>query len=120
MGILRLHVIGNDLAKLHEDGCELSSPPELFRLLMLSTFGDPCTTGCSYFNNGKCPAYNKYHSIPEDIRRRGSADLVRSHSDQSGLIGGRWEGLSIRQIALEQGISLNEARRRKQAGQYRS
>lgn len=115
---LLLHRIEHNLDQLKQDGCQLVEPKEMFKALMVATMGDPCTTGCTYFEGGKCPAYLKYHSIEIDKRAQKKQDHVRAHTDQSGLIGGKWSGKTIRQIAEIEGISLSEARRRKQAGNY--
>jgi hypothetical protein len=118
VGFLCLHQIGHDLEKLKADGCQLVEPQELFIGLMLATRGDPCTTGCAYFKDGKCPAYLKHHSDAQEAARAKQADYRRSHSDQSGMIGGQWSGMSIKQIAEKEGISLNQARENKRAGKY--
>jgi hypothetical protein len=53
----------SNIAELKEAGCELADPPLLFLGLMQATRNDPCN-GCCYFNDGKCPAYLKFHSVP--------------------------------------------------------
>ena len=118
MGILMLHRIGYDLDQLEEAGCQLAKPPEMFKALMLATNGDPCTTGCAFFDGGKCSAYLKHHSVPEKLNHQKQVEHKRSHTDQSGLIGGKWAGMSIKKIAQAERISINEAQRRKNAGAY--
>ncbi len=115
---LMLHRINHNLKVLESDGCQLAYPADLFKGLMAATHGDPCRTGCAYFNDGKCPAFLKHDSEEQDKRARAKAEHARSQTDQSGLIGGEWLGMTIRQIAEKEGISLNEARRRKQDGKY--
>lgn len=119
---LLLHNINNDLEQLKQDGCQLVEPKERFAALMVASSGDPCTTGCTYFKAGTCPAYQKYHSKAINERIKTESERTKAHtkaySDQSGLIGGQWEGKTIRQIAKAENISLNEARRRKQEGKY--
>lgn len=121
MGLLLLHKMGpNPAFVMAEARCQLANPPELFNGLVAATRGDPCTTGCVYFDKGKCPAYLKWHSVPVEAAWHKKQDEVRAHTDQSGLIGGKWSGMTIRQIAEKEGISLGEARRRKQAGAYQT
>lgn len=104
---------------LAENGCQLADPPHLFEALLLETRGDPCKTGCMYFQEGSCIAYQRFHTDAIQYRRQKEADLQRARTDQSGLIGGKWAGVPIKQIAEMEGISLSEARRRKQAGMYK-
>lgn len=49
-----------------ETDCQLLNPMHLFLGLHTATGGDPCTTGCTYFNGGKCPAYLALQ--PETVR----------------------------------------------------
>lgn len=119
MGFLALHRIGHNLNILKADGCQLTEPEQLFNLLVLETGGDPCTTGCAFHRDGKCPAYLKHHTTPQEEARSKAADYRASHSDQSGLIGGKWSGMSIKQIAQAERISLNKARDNKLAGKYK-
>lgn len=113
---LLLHRINFDLTVLKQDGCQLTDPPELFKALMASTMADPCKAGCYYFNHGQCSAYKKHHSEQIDKREEAKSDYVRSHSD--GLIGGKWKGMTSKQIRKEEGISPNEFQKRKQEGRY--
>lgn len=107
--------------QLHEAGCiqtgadmfdtvEKARPQfeQMFAGLMFATRLDPCTTGCAAFDNGKCLAYVKYHSVPVNERRTRDARVIRATTAPTGE--------SVSQIAKRLGISKNEVRRRKQAG----
>lgn len=37
--------------------CQLATPWKIFVGLYHATNGNPCETGCGYFNNGKCAGY---------------------------------------------------------------
>jgi len=108
--------------RLYADGCELVLPNKMFFPLYMLSYGNPCD-GCAYFKDGGCPAYKKHH---EGARRKAAeteastlAEHKRVYTDQSGLIGGKWVGMTIRKIAEQEGISLGEARRRKTDGAYK-
>jgi len=117
---LALNRIGYDLQVLKTDGCKLVEPESMFRALLITTSGDPCTTGCAYFRDGKCPAYLKYHTDEIHKQYQAKVDYEKSHTDQSGLIGGQWRGMSSKQIReKEGGISPNEFAKRKAAGKYK-
>lgn len=94
---------------LKDAGCQLATRPQLFVGLCQVTNNDPCKTGCVFFEGGRCPAYRKYHSNFNKVAP-GPVDP---------LIGGAWAGMTMKQIAAKEGISLNEARRRKQDGRYK-
>ena len=119
MGLL-LQEINFDLKKLENAGCQLAYPPALFQGLLKATHGDPCTTGCAYFDEGKCPAYRRYHSEA----RFQAAEAARTKeplckSDPFNLIGGQWAGMTSAQIMAKEGISRGEFQKRKQAGHYK-
>lgn len=101
-----------DVHRLYDDGCQLK-PKEVLAGIMADTNNDPCTTGCAYFDDGKCPAYRRHFGI---INPKSAPNAHATHHDK--LIGGRWTGKSMKQIAAAEGISLNEARRRKERGDY--
>lgn len=86
-----------DLELLQRDGCKLATPNGLL-VQLTQEVGDPCTTGCSYYNGGKCPAFRLHNTRsphrPPEVQK----------------------GLTMKQIANKYGISLNEARRRKLHG----
>ena len=104
----------NDLMR---DGCQLAENPIVFRGLMESTNNDPCTTGCAYFEGGRCLAYKKYHTN----QYSGGCGPAKQPSEQEKLLGGKWQGMTAKQIMVaEGGISRNEFQRRKQAGKYLS
>jgi hypothetical protein len=119
MGILRLYAIGHDLDQLKADGCQLVEPKAMFDALYLASNGDPCETGCTHFKDGKCPAYLKHHSNPVEKKSQAAAEYARSQTDQSGLIGGKWLGMTTAQIIAAEGISRGEFQKRKQAGHYK-
>ncbi len=117
---LMLHRIAYNLDVLKNDGCQLVEPKPLFQALLIASHGDPCGTGCCYFKDGTCPAYLKHHTKPEEESFQRKEDYVKSHSDQSGLIGGKWAGMSSKQIRKADGdISPSEFQNRKQAGNYK-
>jgi len=41
----------------NEKTCELFHPYYIFRVIHEQTNGDPCTTGCVYFDEGGCSGY---------------------------------------------------------------
>lgn len=77
-------------------GCELAKSPLIFLGLHKVTRGDPCTTGCAYFNSGKCPAYLKLFKPQQ-------AKLVVQ------------QGETVREEAARLGISISEVRRRRKS-----
>lgn len=95
---------------LREAGCELADPPELFHALVKETKGDPCLTGCFKYNGGECPAYKKYAVVSDYV--------PPPPPPNSEKLGGKWKGKSLKQIAQAQGISKNEAQRRRDRGEY--
>lgn len=38
-------------------GCQLSTRVVIFRAIHVRTQGDPCKTGCAYYERGRCPAF---------------------------------------------------------------
>ncbi len=106
-----------DTARLKADGCQLADPPMLFIALCSATANDPCMTGCAYFSGGKCPAYLRNHSKPrgEDAARQAA---VTDRVTSGGLIGGKWAGMSSKQIREKEGITREEFQSRKQRGVY--
>jgi len=42
-----------------ETSCQLAKPFDIFLGLFQATGGNPCTTGCAYFERGKCEAYRQ-------------------------------------------------------------
>jgi len=52
-----------------EAGCKLARPHTvIFSEIVKRTNGDPCRTGCAYFDFGKCPAFADL--FPESSRAR--------------------------------------------------
>jgi len=51
----------------NETTCELFHPYPIFRAIHEQTKGDPCTTGCAYFDDGNCPGCKNLKTIPAPI-----------------------------------------------------
>lgn len=103
--------------------CEHDSLRLMFHALMAATFRHPCTIDCPAFKDGKCSAYQQFNTDAklrraedEKRERAGARALEDATTPHHGT--GKWAGMTIRQIAKAEGISLNEARRRKQQGKY--
>jgi hypothetical protein len=92
--------------------CAHGSMHELWVHLLAATELDPCTTGCAAFDGGACPCYRQYRATTP--RQVGS--LLDATNPHNGT--GEWAGLSMKQIAAKEGISLGEARKRKREGHY--
>lgn len=84
-------------------------------LMQLCNF-DPCTTGCPEFRDGKCKAYQQYHTQYQEEQRKEQQRRERSKDATRAPGTAQFPGLSVKQIADQLGISKNEVRRRKQAG----
>lgn len=95
--------------------CESEILRRMFHLLMAISKSDPCTK-CPAFHGGKCKVYQQYHSIAINQKSRKEKQLKKATVPNNGT--GRWANMSMKQIAQTEGISLNEARRRKAAGAY--
>ena len=80
-------------------GCELATPFILFVMIHQKTRGDPCTTGCAYYENGKCAAYRKLF-MPAQTKPNTS---TQQH------------GETVRETAQRLGISISEVRRQRRA-----
>lgn len=65
-----------------------------FAMVWLMTQGDVCTTGCAWFDSGKCPAFRKM-TIPAKVEAK-----------QEPME-------SVRETAARLGISISEVRRRR-------
>lgn len=64
-------------------GCALSFPSVVFRAIVKLT-GDPCRTGCAYFEGGACQAFRTLFpgvTVPRVKRRRG-----RNNEDRMGYV----------------------------------
>ena len=96
--------------------CESEGLREWWPLLVIATQRDPCTTGCPAFKDGACLAYQKYSRTAICERNDKVAALKVATTPNNGS--GEWAGLSMKQIAAKEGISLNEARKRKREGKY--
>lgn len=112
------------MSTLLMDGCQLATPSKLFLLVYEVSNGNPCGTGCAYNQDGKCPAFLKHHSYPkmkikQEQDKKEAEEKAKAMRDGTDLIGGKWKGMSIKQIAAVEGISLNKARDNKLAGRYR-
>ena len=78
---------------LERDDCELAKSRGLFIAIHHATNGDPCTTGCAWFDNGKCPAYKALTKPP----------VVPSSP----------QGETVRAAAQRLGVSISEVRRQR-------
>ena len=96
--------------------CESESLRELWPLLVIETQRDPCTTGCPAFEDGACLVYQKYSRTAILERTDKAAMLKAATTPNNGS--GEWVGLTMKQIAAKEGVSLNEARKRKRGGKY--
>lgn len=54
-----------------EQTCQLFNPLQMFVYIHHATKGDPCTTGCAWYQDGECPGYKKLHDRP--------AKIIKSH-----------------------------------------
>ena len=99
---------------------QTESGVDFYDAFVIATHGDLCTTGCPAFKGGKCEIYRKYHP---KAQHKAAGDrlstLAKQHDNNRGLVGGKWFGMTVAQLARKDGISKNEARRRKAAGHYR-
>ena len=86
------------IAEFLETDCQLLKPIAIFAGIHQATGGDPCTTGCAYFNGGKCSAYRKL-TIP-----------AKAEAHQEPME-------TVRETAARLGISISEVRRRRRAAQ---
>ena len=84
--------------KFVEAGCALAKPIGLFLGLFAATNGDPCTTGCAYYQGGKCPAYRAMKDAPQK--------KAAQQEPQE----------TVREMAQRLGISISEVRRRRRRG----
>jgi hypothetical protein len=79
-----------------------------FIALMLLTENNPCD-GCPVFQGGSCRAYKRYHTGPTNQRIQNQARIKAATTAPGGK--------SVRQLAKELNISINEVRRRKHRGE---
>lgn len=96
--------------------CEFEGLRKIWPHLVIETQRDPCTTGCPAFKGGACSAYQKYNRTVIHERVNKATTLKAATTPNNGS--GEWAGLSMKQIAAKEGISLNEARKRKRGGKY--
>lgn len=85
------------VTQFQKTDCQLLEPIHIFVGIYQATGGDPCTTGCAYFNGGACAAYRKLN-IP-------SVSAVQQASMET-----------VRETAIRLGISISEVRRRRRNG----
>ena len=78
---------------LERDDCRLLDPLPLFIGIHQATNGDPCTTGCAYFDGGKCSAYTA---------------LTKPAATPTSP-----QGETVREAATRLGVSISEMRRRR-------
>jgi len=46
-------------SEYNENNCELFNPPQIFYAIHAGTGGDPCHTGCVYFEHEECKGISK-------------------------------------------------------------
>jgi len=114
-----------DPTTLRNAGCKLVDPVPLFVLLCGATRNDPCDQ-CNYRRDGRgnhipgaCPAYEQLHTTPVQ-KRKAVEDARVARETSGGLVGGRWAGMTSKQIREAEGITSAEFQLRKQRGDYRS
>ena len=83
------------VTKFTEAGCILTETINLFLSLYAVTDGDPCTTGCAYYEGGKCPAYRSMIGAPQK--------KAAQQEPQE----------TVREAAARLGVSISEVRRRR-------
>lgn len=77
-------------------GCEIAvRSPNLFDGLFQATNADPCTTGCAYFEGGRCDAYRQI--------------LKKRNENKNNTI--RSLGESVKDEAARRGISISQVRK---------
>jgi len=98
--------------------CESKGPKanDIWLALIVATNRDPCTTGCPAFKGGACAMYREHSTVLAHAKATKAAEFKAATTPSNGS--GEWAGLSMKKIAAKEGISLGEARRRKQRGQY--
>lgn len=103
-----------NVVELKKAGCQLADPPELMIHLLVATRNNPCD-GCAYFEDGKCPAYRKLHT---DRGAKTAEEELRNVLNDN-LIGGKWSGMTSKEIREKEGINREEFQKRKQRGDYK-
>ena len=78
---------------VEREDCRLVNPEQMFIAIYQATRGDPCTTGCAYFEGGECPAYLALTKKP----------VVPSSP----------QGETVREAAQRLGVSISEVRRQR-------
>lgn len=78
---------------LESDDCQLAAPAPVFIGIWHATGGDPCTTGCAYFEGGKCPAYRAL--------------------TKPAVVADSPKGETVREAAARLGVSISEVRRQR-------
>lgn len=81
-----------------------------FVALTLATHHNPCA-GCPEFNDGKCDAFQKFHTDKSFAEKAPVASKGRAATRPQGT--DQYPGLSVSEIARKLGISKSEVRRRK-------
>lgn len=89
--------------------CKSNMHRAMFQGLMFVTNQNVCN-GCPAYNNGKCEAFKKFHTGAPKLKAP-QRQCSPSNTTTPGL-----NGLTVKQIAEQLGISINEVRRRKVAG----
>ena len=116
-------MLTNDFEALKAAGCiqcEYTDMRQMSHALMDATSRNPCML-CPAFDYGRCNAYRLHNTDAtlqraEDEKRKKAKERAKTPHNGTG----KWAGMTIRQIAKAEEISLKEARRRKAKGEYNS
>jgi hypothetical protein len=106
--------------KLKADKCiqaETDSLRDLFAILMGLTGCNPCN-GCPVWERQgpACKAFQNNHSAYASWKSEHDEEIKEAVTPRNAPRGHKFDGMSMKQIATELGISLGEARRRKMEG----
>jgi hypothetical protein len=112
--------LGDDFYALKDSGCiqaENDSLKSMFSVVMSMTLRNPCN-GCPVWDRKGpgCVAFQKHHSAYLHWKKEHDAEIAYNTTPQNAPSGHKFEGMNMKKIASELGISLGEARRRKSAG----
>jgi hypothetical protein len=112
--------LSSDFDMLQADGCiqaEMKSLRAMFAMLMSLSGRNPCD-GCPVWDRQgpQCKAFQKHHSAYISWKHSHDAEIAEKITPCNAPDGHRFASMNMKQIAKELGISLGEARRRKQAG----
>ena len=116
-------VLSGSFEQLMEAGCIQAENREmvpLFYALMMATAANPCE-GCPVWGNKGpgCVAFRQYHSAyqrAEEKQQQVAREVKEATMPSNVPSGHPLFGLSVKQIALQLGVSIGEVRRRKANG----